>query len=529
MADEKEIALSVKDLAVSFTTDHGIVHAVRGVSFDLVKGETLCIVGESGSGKSVTSKTIMGILGPNAIIEKGSIMYQGEDLVRVSEEEFHRIRGHHIGMIFQDPLSSLNPIVRVGKQITEATLINKNILKRRYNDLISNELVAEKNHTNNLHYEIEQLEFAIEKYKDTELKKIESEIKNDETLDADAKKAKKKELEKKFNAELKVKKAEVKVKEKELKKVYKEEHPALKEALKIRKKEAKKEVKVYHEELIAQNKLDIANLEEERKQALANITNEEEIKEINKQYDEKLAVIKEEFINKTKITKAEAKRQALEVMKEVGIPFPEKRFRQYPFEFSGGMRQRIVIAIALTANPEILICDEPTTALDVTIQAQILELINKLKAARNMSCIFITHDLGVVANMADRVAVMYAGKIVEYGTVNEIFYDPRHPYTWALLSSIPDIDSKEKIDAIPGTPPNMIYPPKGDAFALRSKYAMNIDFEYEPPLFKVSDTHFAATWLLAEGAPKVEMPKIVSERIRKSLEEANKNGEETKE
>ena len=204
-------------------------------------------------------------------------------------------------------------------------------------------------------------------------------------------------------------------------------------------------------------------------------------------------------------------------MKEVGIPQPDKRFKQYPFELSGGMRQRIVIAIALTADPEVLICDEPTTALDVTIQAQILELINKLKRERNLSCIFITHDLGVVANMADRVAVMYAGKIVEYGKVDEIFYDPRHPYTWALLSSIPDVDSNEKLDAIQGTPPNMIYPPKGDAFAARNKYAMEIDFKYQPPFFKVTDTHYAATWLLHPDAPKVEKPKIVTERIKKAL------------
>ena len=215
-------------------------------------------------------------------------------------------------------------------------------------------------------------------------------------------------------------------------------------------------------------------------------------------------------------------------MREVGIPLPEKRFKQYPFEFSGGMRQRIVIAIALTSSPDVLICDEPTTALDVTIQAQILELIKKIQAERNISCIFITHDLGVVANMADRVAVMYAGKIVEYGTAKEIFFEPKHPYTWALLSSIPDVDSKERLDAIPGTPPNMIYPPKGDAFALRSKYAMKIDFEHEPPYFKVSDTHYAKTWLLHPDAPKVEMPKIVSERIRIALEaqkEAVKEGQ----
>jgi oligopeptide/dipeptide ABC transporter ATP-binding protein len=214
-----------------------------------------------------------------------------------------------------------------------------------------------------------------------------------------------------------------------------------------------------------------------------------------------------------KVTRRIAKHRALKLMQEVGIPEPRKRYRQYPFEFSGGMRQRIVIAIALAANPDILICDEPTTALDVTIQAQILELINRLKKERNLSIIFITHDLGVVANMADKIAVMYAGKIVEYGTSRDVFYSPAHPYTWALLSSMPDLDTNEKLEAIPGTPPNMIYPPVGDAFADRNKYALKIDFEQQPPMFRISDTHYAATWLLHPDAPKVEPPKIVTERI----------------
>ena len=218
-----------------------------------------------------------------------------------------------------------------------------------------------------------------------------------------------------------------------------------------------------------------------------------------------------------RVTKSMAKEKAIKLMEEVGIHEPRTRYYQYPFEFSGGMRQRIVIAIALAANPDIIICDEPTTALDVTIQAQILELINKLKEERNLSVIFITHDLGVVANMADDIAVMYAGKIVEYGTADDIFYDPRHPYTWALLSSMPDLDTKDKLDAIPGTPPNMIYPPKGDAFADRNKYAMEIDFEEHPPFFKVSDTHYAATWLLHPDAPKVEKPKAITDRIERML------------
>lgn len=214
-------------------------------------------------------------------------------------------------------------------------------------------------------------------------------------------------------------------------------------------------------------------------------------------------------------------------MEKVGIPEPRKRYRQYPFQFSGGMRQRIVIAIALAANPDILICDEPTTALDVTIQAQILELINKLKKERNLSIIFITHDLGVVANMADRIAVMYAGKIVETGTAEDIFYSPAHPYTWALLSSMPDLDTDEKLEAIPGTPPNMIYPPKGDAFAARNKYAMKIDFELQPPMFEISPTHKAATWLLHPDAPKIDMPKIVADRIERMKNLAKEKAEET--
>ncbi|MCK9536046.1 MAG: ABC transporter ATP-binding protein [Bacilli bacterium] len=328
-----DVILRVENLTISFKTPAGLVRAVRGVDFDLKRGETLCIVGESGSGKSVTSRAVMGILAGNAIIDDGHIYYRDIDLSQVKEQDFHKIRGSMIGMIFQDPLSSLNPIMKIGRQITEALIL------------------------------------------------------------------------------------------------------------------------------------------------------------------------------KNKMSKKAAKVRALELMREVGIPEPEKRYYQYPFHFSGGMRQRIVIAIALAMNPEILICDEPTTALDVTIQAQILELINKLKKDRGLSIIFITHDLGVVANMADRIAVMYAGKIVEYGKAEEVFYDSRHPYTWALLESMPALEqAKGQLNAIPGTPPNMLFPPKGDAFAPRNRYAMKIDFEEEPPFFKVTDTHYAAAWLLHPDAPHIESP-----------------------
>ena len=218
--------------------------------------------------------------------------------------------------------------------------------------------------------------------------------------------------------------------------------------------------------------------------------------------------------------KEEAYKKALELMKLVGITDAEKRIKNYPHKLSGGMRQRVMIAMALACKPKLLIADEPTTALDVTIQAQILELINKLKKERNLSIIFITHDLGVVANMADRIAVMYAGKVVEYGTSREIFYEPAHPYTWALLSSMPDLDSKDRLEAIPGTPPDMRFPPKGDAFAKRNQYALQIDFEKQPPEFPISETHWAATWLLHPKAPKVDPPKAVVNRIEKMKQRA---------
>ena len=538
--------LSVKDLVINFKTDNGILHAVRNVSFDLERGETLCIVGESGSGKSVTSKAIMGILANNAIIENGSIMYRGENLLEVSEDEFYKIRGHKIGMIFQDPLSSLNPIVRIGKQITEAMLINSDQLKIMYQDLISEDLIAYKNNIAKRDIKINNIKKSLAAFiKDAKKEMVVKPlVKSEIEKQVEEKKHEiiglKKELKKKpenkakinqVKAEIKeikkgltidplliaklkgqiiIKKAEALVAIDEIRAEADAKTPGLKAKLAKTQKEAKVKVKEYKDQITAEHNAKLAEL----KAKLSGASHEEQA-EIHEQIKKENV----EFQNKIKLTKAEAKRRALEIMREVGIPEPEKRFKQYPFEFSGGMRQRIVIAIALTATPEILICDEPTTALDVTIQAQILELINRIKKERNLSCIFITHDLGVVANMADRVAVMYAGKIVEYGKAEEVFFDPRHPYTWALLSSIPDVDSKERLDAIPGTPPNMIYPPKGDAFALRSKYAMEIDFEIEPPMFKITDTHYAGTWLLDERAPKVEMPKIVSERIRIALEE----------
>ncbi len=227
--------------------------------------------------------------------------------------------------------------------------------------------------------------------------------------------------------------------------------------------------------------------------------------------------VMEPLIKHRNYSKSQAKKRALEILEMVGLPNAKERFKAYPHQFSGGQRQRIVIATALACEPKVLIADEPTTALDVTMQAQILDLMKRLQKKIDTSIIFITHDLGVVANIADRVAVMYGGQMIERGEIDEIFYDPQHPYTWGLLSSMPDLETGNDIEltAIPGTPPDLLHPPKGDAFAPRSQYALDIDFKEEPPWFKVSPTHFVKSWLLDERAPKVEPPLLVQQRQRK--------------
>lgn len=459
---KKEVVIKVKDLAVSFRTNQGLVRAVRGVTFDLYRGETLAIVGESGSGKSVSSRSIMGILAGNAIVDSGEIIYQNQDLLKIDEEDFHKIRGNQLGMIFQDPTSSLNPIMRVGHQITEAMILNG---KRKINKQKALYHDAEVNLIN-----------AKIKY---------SEIKKDDTLPST-------ERAQKLDAQ---------------KQIVRDAKSALKKSQSEAKVVINKEYDVYKAEY------------KEAKKKLRNQYLKGDKKGKVSAYKIAYFELKDQYTRKIKVTKKEAQGEAYKIMEEVGIAEPEKRFKMYPFQFSGGMKQRIVIAIALMAQPEVLICDEPTTALDVTIQAQILDLIKKIKKDRNLTVIFITHNLGVVANIADRVAVMYAGKIVEYGTLDEVFYDPRHPYTWALMSSMPDINSKEKLQTISGTPPNMLYPPKGDAFAQRNPHAMKIDFEEQPPQFKISETHYAATWLLHPDAPKVERPEVIDHRIEAMKEE----------
>ncbi len=720
MENKVEKKLQVRNLRISFRTTGGKVQAVRDISFDLHNGETMAIVGESGSGKSVTSKAILGILAGNAIVEGGEILYDGQDLLKIPEDDFYRLRGDKIAMIFQDPLSSLNPIMRIGKQLTEAMLLKGKARQRSCKEnfqkkleLLEKRMVEadpsnaakakeqcatfhkfELTHTKleqayNTAYdaaeealeEVKNIIFLMEKeaFKDVSSLRQAKEFalhsfnpyvvtgSDEAALRADAN-ALLSNIKANMNAhdysttlarlqsmQAVLQRAVAKTKPdffamgyymtcakgeahvgsiEQQNKFYRDymakdymdefEEDITKAViwsdanfLKKRQTVIAELDKAYAalnsgtvesfrasvpalcklvEESVDQldivkdsaactfsgsmkaflNRYDVGKRTNKRKEAKYNREVATSQKRAAKGKDYKVAMpttidldlvkenmlnliqrLKEHYIERNeqdakenkrlktdritdylkdnasgmvfKITKQAARNKALKLMEEVGIPEPRKRYNQYPFEFSGGMRQRIVIAIALAANPDILICDEPTTALDVTIQAQILELIQNLKKQRNLSVIFITHDLGVVANMADRIAVMYAGKIVEYGTAEEVFYSPAHPYTWALLSSMPDLDSKDKLEAIPGTPPDMRYPPKGDAFAERNRYAMKIDFEQQPPEFKITDTHWAATWLLHPDAPKVEPPKTVTERIAKMRErmagmEENANG-----
>ncbi len=349
---ERKIVLSAKDIEVKFRVRDNYLTAIRNVSIDLYDGETFAIVGESGSGKSVFTKTFTGMLETNGQISNGSIMFDGKDLTQLkTDKDWEGIRGKKISTIFQDPMTSLNPIRTIGSQITEVITKHQGV------------------------------------------------------------------------------------------------------------------------------------------------------------------------------SASEAKAQAIEIMTRVGIQNAEHRFDEYPFQYSGGMRQRIVIAIALSCHPEILICDEPTTALDVTIQAQILELIKDLQKELKFTAVYITHDLGVVASVADRVGVMYGGQIVEYGTVEDIFYDPKHPYTWALLSSLPQLGEKGKdLYYITGTPPSLYNKIIGDAFAPRNEHALKIDFVEEPPFFKVSDTHYAKTWLLDPRAPKLEKPEVINNLHEKIKKMTSKGG-----
>lgn len=565
--------LECKDLRISFKTNNGTVKAVRGINFNLYRGRTLAIVGESGSGKSVTSKAIMGILAGNKIVENGHVFFDGRDLLQLNDREMSSVRGSRISMIFQDPMSSLNPIMRVGNQLTEALtlknasvrswarglykkrlkLIKREAIKLHPNDAaeISRLIKVIKNHKVELEEgDVAKLSVIIGEVSKNILDnyilnvkgmviRIQEIIKNDlASLDAFDPKTFKVTLSLLKKVSALVSNPLADIKDDQAYVLYGNTKQYLNKFNELRKDEVAEAAAILKAEGKAEKVLTVAKAVKKRsfssefsqtsgetfgqlRELYLNfiahlesiINNEESIR--NEFREAEIIANLRRLIKESKdvMRRSEAKERAINILREVGIQDAENRFKQYPFELSGGMRQRIVIAIALLANPDILICDEPTTALDVTIQAQILDLINTIKRERNLSIIFITHNLGVVANMADDVAVMYAGKIVEYGGVNDIFYNPKHPYTWALLSSMPDLTTKERLESIPGTPPNMIIPPKGDAFAARNKYALKIDFEEEPPFFVVSETHQAATWLLHEDAPKVVPPKAVLKRM----------------
>lgn len=559
--------LEVKNLRVSFKTNGGTVKAVRGISFDLFRGKTLAIVGESGSGKSVTSKAILGILARNSIIEDGQIIFDGKDLLKITEEEFTKIRGVKISMIFQDPLSSLNPIMKVGPQLTEAMYLKAKATRREAKHFLKKfDKVLMKYDQNEEFKALKEYADSLKSKSDTIDKKthlplfkraVSGSIKYQQDKLQEAK-VEVNGFYRDFFKNGKVDFGESNPKS-EIKRIgnllkhcsmplsyesddtievfrisminYYESYLEAVQLLKHRKNLLNKyecedifdlpsDVRAKEREVIIPKESYFEAMKKTTEVLLDHIeellksTKQKETKAENKIISKYFDFVVE---SKTYLSKSETKARALKMLEEVGIPEPNRRYNQYPFEFSGGMRQRIVIAIALSSNPDVLICDEPTTALDVTIQAQILELINKLKVEKNLSIIFITHDLGVVANMADDIAVMYAGKIVEYGTVFDIFYDSRHPYTWTLLGSMPDLETKEKLNAIPGTPPNMLLPPKGDAFAERNKYAIEQDFDELPPFFRISDTHYSASWLCHKEAPDVEVSSIVSDRIRKAL------------
>lgn len=564
MADiinQNEKILEVKDLRVSFRTDSGTVKAVRGISFPLYKGRTLAIVGESGSGKSVTSKAILGILANNKIVEDGQIIYDGKDLLKISEEEFTKLRGVKISMIFQDPLSSLNPIMIVGKQLTEAMVLKQKADKKEaIKTLKTIDSILEalnKEETARLQ------EYVKSTPKDTAVDLSEFKTLFDEALDLEIAKQNEKikaiipliqEIIDGSFDDLKLvgeafKKLWKPLEECELKIAIEKDNDisvfplivkdyvqsaALSAKLIAQRDQlmAKHQVTDFYDlpadcraklrEVIVTPETYAEKLKAAASSLIAHLNvllNRGEVEketattEVIKRYQDAVIASKKE------LTPKDARRRAIKMLQEVGIKDAEKRYDQYPFELSGGMRQRIVIAIALCSSPEILICDEPTTALDVTIQSQILELINKLKVEKNLSIVFITHDLGVVANMADDIAVMYAGKIVEQGTAEDIFYDARHPYTWALLGSVPDLETKEKLNAIPGTPPNMLIPAKGDAFTPRNVNALEIDSLYQPPFFEISPTHKAATWTVDERAEEIRAPEIVVKRVAAALKE----------
>ena len=576
--EDKKILLSIKDLVVRFSVRGRRLTAIRGISLDIYENESIAIVGESGSGKSVFTKTFAGMLDSNGYIDNGHIIFNDPELsdTKVSVSAANRMLPGIQRKL--DEYSKLEPGAETYKKILELEAEKKEKFSLSEEEAAAydrkiDDLNFRRTEAFNLKQTIDPKDKAklkevsaqISNY-DAELKKLEQEKKSRIAAQKQAASAdsqyiaayneKHRKLQEKYSSETsaeisdRVRKRNV-ILAKEIylsigrygavkrRKLANQLLDALKKAMQLgvdlddeSQRNAVFDTVVFRVKYLNENEnelqgtcvLNLAKVKfagdwmQIRGSKIATVfqdpmTSLNPIITIGKQ-------ITSIILKHQNCTEVEARKRALELMRKVGIPNAEKRFDDYPFQYSGGMRQRIVIAIALSCQPKILICDEPTTALDVTIQAQILKLIKDLQREFNYTIVFITHDLGVVANIADRVAVLYAGQIVEVGNVEEVFYDPRHPYTWALLSSLPQLAERNtKLYSITGTPPSLYNKITGDPFAPRNPYCLKIDTLKEPPMFPVTDTHFAKTWLLDPRSPKIEKPELIQNIHEKLMAE----------
>ena len=566
--EDKKVLLSVKDLIVKFHVRGRVLTAIRGVSLDIYENESIAIVGESGSGKSVFTKTFAGMLDSNGFIDNGKIIFSDEELsdtvVKLNDNAKKVIAENKKKLDEYSRLEfgadTYKAILELESEKRRRADISKEEAEAYEKELL--ELKRERTNTFNLKQTYDP---SKEKDKIKEAGKKISEL--DTKIRAFEKEHEQKVKERAnslahdtaYNQEFDKKMAELKAKHaKEVSEAISAETEARNEILakevylsvgRIGFRKRMKQNNALLDALKEAMQLGVDLNDEEQRNAvfdkvtfrvkyldenserlhgicILNLANIRDGRDWSQIRGTKIATVFQDpmtslnpiitigkqitsvIMKHQDCTENEARLRALDLMDKVGIPNPEARFDDYPFQYSGGMRQRIVIAIALSCQPKILICDEPTTALDVTIQAQILKLLKDLQKEFNYTIVFITHDLGVVANIADRVAVLYAGQIVEVGTVEEVFYDPRHPYTWALLSSLPQLAERNTtLYSITGTPPSLYNSIVGDAFAPRNPYCMKIDTLEEPPMFKVTDTHYAKTWLLHPDAPKVEKPE----------------------
>ena len=580
--ENKKVLLSVKDLHVKFRVRGRILTAIRGISLDFYENESVAIVGESGSGKSVFTKTFAGMLETNGYISNGSIIFNDEELADTSVVlDATALRMLKTAKDALDRYSKLEAGSDIYKQILElesekkqrATISEEEeqLANAQIDDLVfkrtelfnQRQTVDSKNEKERYHAmgnEIAELDKRIKELQNAKAEMIKAHqkairsdsayLKQFDARMSELKSAYAKAIDCTISDETKARN-EIIAKEIYLSvgrfsahkrnKCHAKLLQAMKKAMQLGVDLCDEEQRnsVFDSVVFRVKYLD-ETAEKLHGTCLLNLAKIQDTKDWSQIRGGKIATVFQDpmtslnpiitigkqitsvILKHQNCTELEARERALELMKKVGIPNAENRFDDYPFQYSGGMRQRIVIAIALSCQPKILICDEPTTALDVTIQAQILKLIKDLQKEFNYTIVFITHDLGVVANIADRVAVMYAGQIIETGTVEEVFYDPRHPYTWALLSSLPQLAQRNTtLYSITGTPPSLYNSIVGDAFAPRNPYCLKVDTLKEPPMFKVTDTHYAKTWLLDPRAPKVEKPEIIHNIHEKLMEAFN--------